>query len=108
MFVDATEVLGAIEQESFDEFNLAKPENLSYMLYTSGESICFQYHCLIQEASGTTGNPKGCLLTNRGLAQAIFALTSIAADVGMEDLSEGRYLAVACACICHLLFVGRV
>ncbi|KAH6918511.1 peptide synthetase [Coprinopsis sp. MPI-PUGE-AT-0042] len=79
VFVDATEVLGAIEQESTNEFNIAKLENLSYMLYTSG----------------TTGNPKGCLLTNHGLAQAIFALSSTAADVRMEDLSRGRYLAVA-------------
>ena len=45
---------------------------------------------------GTTGNPKGCLLTNKGLAQAILALSSTAADVRMGNLREGRYLAVAC------------
>ncbi|KAG6851029.1 NRPS [Arthromyces matolae] len=44
---------------------------------------------------GTTGNPKGCLLTNRGLSQATLALSSHAADVSMDDLSLGRYMAVA-------------
>lgn len=53
--------------------------NLSYMLYTSG----------------TTGNPKGCLLTHEGLSEAILALSFFAADVRMEDIRNGRYLAVA-------------
>lgn len=45
---------------------------------------------------GTTGTPKGCLLTHRGLSQAIIALSSTAADVRMEDIRQGHYLAVAC------------
>ncbi|KIJ69297.1 nonribosomal peptide synthetase [Hydnomerulius pinastri MD-312] len=77
--VDDTSVKGAIASMSDANLDLASPENLAYMLYTSG----------------TTGNPKGCLLTHKGLAEAILALSSFSADVRMDDLREGRYLAVA-------------
>ncbi|PPR03610.1 hypothetical protein CVT24_007726 [Panaeolus cyanescens] len=68
-----------LQQPTTDVEGLMDPEGLSYMLYTSG----------------TTGNPKGCLLTHHGLAQAILALSSTAADVRMENIHDGRYLAVA-------------
>ncbi|EAU88504.2 peptide synthetase [Coprinopsis cinerea okayama7 len=79
IYVDEPEVANAIDEQDGGTFNIATPEGLGYMLYTSG----------------TTGNPKGCLLTNHGLAQAIIALSSTAADVRMKDIREGRYLAVA-------------
>ena len=41
LFLDSTEVLDAIDREESNEFNIAKPENLSYMLYTSGWSTVF-------------------------------------------------------------------
>ncbi|KAG6917971.1 NRPS [Tephrocybe rancida] len=80
VFFEDTSVQTAIKAESFDEVDFATPEGLAFLLYTSG----------------TTGNPKGCLLTNKGLSQVILALSSTAADVRMTDLSRGRYLAVAC------------
>lgn len=46
--------------------------------------------------SGTTGTPKGCLLTHEGLAEAILALSSFAATVQMDNIRDGRYLGVAC------------
>ncbi|KAL0946575.1 hypothetical protein HGRIS_012777 [Hohenbuehelia grisea] len=45
--------------------------------------------------AGTTGNPKGCLLTNAGLAQAVWALSEIAATANIDDYSQCRYLAIA-------------
>ncbi|KAF9564589.1 peptide synthetase [Agrocybe pediades] len=69
----------AYDQESDADLNCMVPDGLAYLLYTSG----------------TTGNPKGCLLTHRGLAQAILGLSSNAADVRMDDIHSGRYLAVA-------------
>ncbi|KAF9483747.1 peptide synthetase [Pholiota conissans] len=68
-----------ISQENHSDLDYMKPGGLAYLLYTSG----------------TTGNPKGCLLTHRGLAQAILALSSTAAEVQMENIHDGRYLAVA-------------
>ncbi|KJA27343.1 hypothetical protein HYPSUDRAFT_63026 [Hypholoma sublateritium FD-334 SS-4] len=68
-----------ISRESDSAVDFMKPDGLAYLLYTSG----------------TTGNPKGCLLTHRGLSQAILALSSTAADVRMDNIHDGRYLAVA-------------
>ncbi|KAJ3550989.1 hypothetical protein NMY22_g88 [Coprinellus aureogranulatus] len=79
VYVDEPDTRAAIEKEDGTVFNVANVEGLSYMLYTSG----------------TTGNPKGCLLTNKGLAQAIFALSSTAAQAKIENVQLGRYLAVA-------------
>ncbi|KIM49051.1 hypothetical protein M413DRAFT_438219 [Hebeloma cylindrosporum] len=62
-----------------EDIECMEPDGLAYLLYTSG----------------TTGNPKGCLLTHRGLSQAILALSSTAADVYMNDIKQGCYLAVA-------------
>ncbi|KAG6874203.1 hypothetical protein C0995_003749 [Termitomyces sp. Mi166 len=79
VFFEETSVQTVIKEESHDEVNFVTPDGLAFLLYTSG----------------TTGNPKGCLLTHKGLSQAIVALSSTAADVRMSDLSQGRYLAVA-------------
>ncbi|TFK42523.1 peptide synthetase [Crucibulum laeve] len=69
----------AILQQNDADLDVASPDGLAFLLYTSG----------------TTGNPKGCLLTHRGLAQALHALSSTAANVRMDDITQGRYLAVA-------------
>lgn len=61
------------------DLDVALPNNLAYMLYTSG----------------TTGNPKGCLLTHEGLAEAILALSSFNAAVQMDNIRDGRYLSIA-------------
>ncbi|KAG2111633.1 uncharacterized protein F5147DRAFT_93647 [Suillus discolor] len=61
------------------DIDVALPNNLAYMLYTSG----------------TTGTPKGCLLTHEGLAEAILALSSFSAAVHMDNIRDGRYLGVA-------------
>ena len=45
---------------------------------------------------GTSGNPKGCLITHNNLSEAILALSSFAANVKMADIRTGKYLAVAC------------
>ena len=65
------------------EVNLACPEDLSYVLYTSG----------------TTSTPKGCLLAYEGLAQAIFLLSWYTFEAHGPPV---RYLAVACRSICSL------
>ena len=65
------------------EVNLACPEDLSYLLYTSG----------------TTSTPKGCLLAHEGLAQAIFLLSWYTFEAHGPPM---QYLAVACRSICSL------
>lgn len=51
------------------------------------------YHCRL----GTTGNPKGCLLTHEGLSEALLALSYFSANARMKNIRDGRYLAIACA-----------
>ncbi|KAF8844469.1 AMP-binding-domain-containing protein [Paxillus ammoniavirescens] len=80
MDVADVSIESAITSMGDANMNSVPPESLAYMLYTSG----------------TTGNPKGCLLTHNGLAEAILALSSFAADVKM-NLRAGRYLAIASA-----------
>ncbi|KAF8163357.1 peptide synthetase [Crassisporium funariophilum] len=79
LYIEDDVVQSDILQEADDELEEIDPSGLAYLLYTSG----------------TTGNPKGCLLTHEGLAQAILALSSTAADVRMNNIHDGRYLAVA-------------
>ncbi|KAF9464762.1 peptide synthetase [Collybia nuda] len=79
IFLDSRDVRDVIQAELDTPLNFSVSNGLAFLLYTSG----------------TTGNPKGCLLTHNGLSQALLALSSIAADVHMEDLTQGRYLAVA-------------
>ncbi|KAI9064453.1 hypothetical protein FKP32DRAFT_1591881 [Trametes sanguinea] len=68
-----------IDQQSADEVAFSDPDDTSYILYTSG----------------TTGTPKGCILTQRGLSEAIWAISAICANVELEDPSQGNYLSIA-------------
>ncbi|KAH7913722.1 hypothetical protein BJ138DRAFT_561170 [Hygrophoropsis aurantiaca] len=68
-----------IESMSDADLDIATSEGLAFMLYTSG----------------TTGNPKGCLLTHEGLTEVIWSLSSFAADVRLDNIRDGRYLGVA-------------
>ncbi|KAG1753411.1 hypothetical protein EDB19DRAFT_828730 [Suillus lakei] len=68
-----------IQATNTADLDVALPSNLAYMLYTSG----------------TTGTPKGCLLTHEGLAEAILALSSFSAAVQMDNIRDGRYLGIA-------------
>ncbi|KAH7889359.1 hypothetical protein F5I97DRAFT_1801464 [Phlebopus sp. FC_14] len=77
--VDDPSIQAAMRTMSDADLDPFSPNSLAYMLYTSG----------------TTGNPKGCLLTHQGLAEAITAISSIPAAVDMDDIRKGRYLAVA-------------
>ncbi|OAX41962.1 hypothetical protein K503DRAFT_863459 [Rhizopogon vinicolor AM-OR11-026] len=77
--LDDERVSRDIQEMDIADLDVAVPKNLAYMLYTSG----------------TTGTPKGCLLTHEGLAEAILALGSFAADVRMDNIRDGRYLSIA-------------
>ncbi|KAF6765264.1 hypothetical protein DFP72DRAFT_840166 [Ephemerocybe angulata] len=86
IYVDEPENQRAIDMEDGSLFNRATADGLSYMLYTSVVLKSIQVRLAIR---------RDVLLTNKGLAQAILALSSTAADVRMENLRLGRYLAVA-------------
>ncbi|CAL1704680.1 unnamed protein product [Somion occarium] len=68
-----------ILEESAEALQIPGPDNLSYLLYTSG----------------TTGTPKGCLLTHKGLTEASWAIGDMSAQVAMDDPANGGYLSVA-------------
>ncbi|KAH7922105.1 hypothetical protein BV22DRAFT_1037866 [Leucogyrophana mollusca] len=75
----ADDIQRHIEDMSDADLDIATSEGLAFMLYTSG----------------TTGNPKGCLLTHEGLTEVIWSLSSFAADVRLDNIRDGRYLGVA-------------
>ncbi|OBZ75800.1 Nonribosomal peptide synthetase 2 [Grifola frondosa] len=61
------------------ELDVVSPDDTAYLLYTSG----------------TTGTPKGCILTHRGLSEATLGLASMCASVEIENCSEANYLSIA-------------
>ncbi|EGN93241.1 hypothetical protein SERLA73DRAFT_172154 [Serpula lacrymans var. lacrymans S7.3] len=73
------EVQQEIHGMSADDVPTVSADTLSYMLYTSG----------------TTGNPKGCLLTHEGLAEVVMSLASFSYDVRMDNIREGKFLSIA-------------
>ncbi|KAI0748141.1 peptide synthetase [Daedaleopsis nitida] len=68
-----------IEQQSAEPLLVPELDDLSYILYTSG----------------TTGTPKGCILTHRGLAEAIWALSQFCASAELAPPGRVNYLSIA-------------
>ncbi|KAI0798002.1 hypothetical protein C8Q75DRAFT_862185 [Abortiporus biennis] len=68
-----------IEKTSDDDLLPVDLNGLAYLLYTSG----------------TTGTPKGCLLTHLGLTEAIWALAETCAQPVIPDPSTANYLSIA-------------
>ncbi len=48
---------------------------------------------------GTTGTPKGCILTHRGLGEAVWALSQFCAAAELTPPGKVNYLSIACECI---------
>ncbi|KAL4259866.1 Non-ribosomal peptide synthetase [Pleurotus pulmonarius] len=82
IFVEEPSIQQEISAQLDDRICSASLDSLAYLLYTSG----------------TTGNPKGCLITHEGLVEAIWAISRIASIAPFEEGEgawEGRYLATA-------------
>ncbi|OCH93414.1 hypothetical protein OBBRIDRAFT_790288 [Obba rivulosa] len=77
--ISSDEARSAIATESDADLDIATPGDISYLLYTSG----------------TTGIPKGCVLTHEGLSEAVWGLSAVCAAVDMEEGHVGNYLSIA-------------
>ena len=74
-------------------------DDVSYLLYTSGELSETSVLCILiptheRYTKGTTGKPKGCLLTHRGVYHALVAMTDLPRPVTNSETD--KRLAMAC------------